>query len=590
MRLSKNIKTFLPFLEWLPELKNKKVLKADIIAWLTVSIILIPQAMAYAQLAWLPARIGLYTAFLPVMIWAIFSSSRQLSTWPVTVVSLMTATTLAPLFLDKDILWLEYIMYASILAIMMWVMQLVLWFFKFWSIFNFLSHSVIVWFVNAAALIIWITQLKKIFWVQIPETEHFYETIIALYQNIINHTHLETFIFWGSTIIILYLLKRFFPKIPSFLIVVIASIIISNIIWFENMWWKVVWEIKWWLPNFYIPKINFDIISKLFTWAIIIGILWFTEAISIAKAIWLETKKTVSTNSMLISEWLANLSSGFTNWYPVSGTFSRSAVNLKAWAKTPFASIITGIIVWIVLLFFTKYLEQLPEAVLSAIIIVAVIWLIKRWPIIKSWKIQKTDAIVSIITFLSTLFFAPHLEKWIFIWIFLSLLFYIKQSMKPRFVKLSRSKDWIFRDAKLHWLKTSRNIAVYRFYWKLFFVNIRYFEEKIMEEIKQEKDIKILIFDFELIPYLDSSAIEVLEWIIHSLKKFKIEIYFTWLRSKVLMQFKKANFTRKIWTKHIFPNVLFAIKYIQKTKEDLNIWPLIRYSPIRKKRKKILKI
>jgi len=572
------LKSYLPFLEWIPELKDKKVLRADIFAWITVAVILIPQAMAYASLAWLPPYIWLYTAFLPVMIWGLFSSSRQLSTWPVTVISLMTATALAPFALDME----QYIMYAAILAIMMWVMQLTLWFLKLWSIFNFLSHSVIVWFINAAAILIWFSQLKWIFWVDIPSWLPFYQWIIELYNAVINSTNIYVFIFWISWIFSLYILHKFFPKIPRFLIVVIISIIISYLVWFEQLWWKVIWEIPAWLPSLYIPNINLEILKQLLPAALIVWFLWFTEAISIAKSIGLETKKSVSTNQMLISEWLANLASGFSKWYPVSGTFARSAVNLKAWAVTPFASIVTWIIIWIVLLFFTPYLYHLPSAILSAIIIIAVVWLIKTEPIIKSWKIQKTDAIVSIITFFVTLIYSPHLEVWIFTWVFLSLIFHLYKSMKPRFSELSMAKDWAYRDAELHWLVTSKKVWVYRFYWKLFFVNIRYFEWKLMKYIESNPDMKVVIIDFDMINYIDSSAMEVLENIIISMKNYNIEVYFVWIHANLWKQFTATWYLEEFWKHNVFPKIKDIIEHLHKNKRRLDLKPLLKYMPIKK--------
>ena len=567
-----------PFLEWLPELKDKKVLRADIFAWITVAVILIPQAMAYASLAWLPPYIWLYTAFLPVMIWGLFSSSRQLSTWPVTIISLMTATALAPFALWME----EYIMYASILAIMMWVMQLTLWFLKLWSIFNFLSHSVIVWFINAAALLIWFSQLKWIFWVTLESTSHTYEAIPVLFNQIINNTNFYILWFWIFGIISLYLLNKFVPKIPRFLLVVIISIIISYFVWFENLWGDVVWIVPEWLPNLYIPWINFNILRQLLPAALIIWFLWFTEAISIAKSIWLETKKSVSTDQMLISEWLANIVSWFSKWYPVSGTFARSAVNLKAWAVTPFASIVTWLIIWLVLLFFTPYLYHLPSAILSAIIIVAVAWLIKVWPIKKAWKIQRTDAIVSIITFIVTLLYAPHLEIWIFTWVFLSLIFHLHKSMKPRFSELSIAKDWVYRDSELHWLQTSKKVWVYRFYGKLFFVNIWYFESKLMKYIENNKEMKVAIIDFGMINYIDSSAMEVLENLIISMKKYDIEIYFAWIHSNLWKQFKLTWYLKEFWKHNIFPKIQNIIWYLKDNRRDLDLEPLIKYKPLKK--------
>ncbi len=590
------LKAHIPFIQQIPELKNKEVLKSDIIAWITVAIILIPQAMAYSSLVWVPPTIGLYTAFLPVIIGGIFSSSRQLSTWPVTVISLMTATTLAPFFVWADFsnqqVMQNYINYVTILAILVWSVQILFWVLKLWSIFNFLSHAVVVWFINAAAIIIWLTQAKKIFWIQLPNSEHFYQTVINLFNKIFdpniwsNPVTLWTFLFWWWSILLLFLMQKFTPKLPRFLIVVILSIIFSYYIWFEKIGWSIVWNIPSWLPNLFIPDFSLEIVEKLLLWAMIVAFMWFTEAISIAKAIWLETKKTVSTNQMLFSEWMANLASGFTKGYPISGTFARSAVNLKAGAQTQFASIVAWLIVWIVLLFFTKYLYHLPNATLAAIIIAAVAGLFKIYPIKKAWKIQKSDAIISIITFIATIVFAPHLEKWIFIWVFLALAAHLYQSMAPRFAELSLYKDWVFRDASLHDLEISKNIWVYRFYWKLFFVNIWYYQEKLMKDIESQKDIKVVILDFELIPYLDSSAVEVIESIVYSLKKNGIKVYFTSLRSKILKQFKDIWFIKIIWEKNIFPSVWFAIKYLKENRKDLDLWPLIKYTPKKTKLQK----
>ncbi len=589
MKIWQFLKEHIPFIEQIPELKDPKVLKADIIAWITVAIILIPQAMAYSSLVWVPPTIWLYTAFLPVIIGWIFSSSRQLSTWPVTVISLMTATTLAPFFVWADFsnenVMNNYITYVTILAFLVGITQVLFGVFRLWSIFNFLSHSVVVGFINAAAIIIWLTQAKKIFWVELPSTEHFYQTVVELFKSIPD-THIWTFVFgWGS-LFLLFFFQKYFPKIPRFLLVVIISTIASYYLWFNKLGWSIVWDIPSGLPAFYMPEFSWKIVSELFLWAMIVAFMWFTEAISIAKAIWLETKKTVSTNQMLFSEWLANLSSAFTKWYPISGTFARSAVNLKAWAQTQFASIVAWVIVWIVLLFFTEYLYYLPNATLAAIIIAAVAGLIKIHPISKAWKIQKSDAIVSIITFIATIAFAPHLEVWIFVWVFLALASHLYQSMAPRFAELSLYKDWVYRDAELHELKTSKKVWIYRFYWKLFFVNIWYYQEKLMKDIEQEKDIKVVVLDFELIPYLDSSAIEVLESIVFSLKKNGIKVYFTSLRSKILKQFEDIWFIEQIWKNNIFPSVWFMVKYLKENRTDLDLKPLVKFSPIKEEKAK----
>lgn len=297
----KLFKSYLPFLEWISELRNPTVLRADILAWITVAVVLIPQAMAYASLAWLPPYIGLYTAFLPVIIGGIFSSSRQLSTWPVTVISLMTATALAPFAL-----WLEeYIMYAAILAIMMWVMQLTLWILKLGSIFNFLSHSVIVGFINAAAILIGFSQLKWIFWVNIDSWLPLYETIPLLLTEIVNTTNIYIFLFWISAILTLHILQKYFPKLPKFLILVLVSIIISYLIWFENLGWEVVGFIPEWLPSFYVPTISMDILKQLLPAAPLCDFCDLQKQSQLLNQLGLKLKKMfLQTKCLLVNDWL----------------------------------------------------------------------------------------------------------------------------------------------------------------------------------------------------------------------------------------------------------------------------------------------
>lgn len=575
-KILSKLKWYLPFLEWIWELKNPQTLKSDVIAWITVAIILVPQSMAYAQLVGVPAYLGLYTAFLPVMIWAIFSSSRQLSTGPVTIISLITATTLAPFFTNWNIWTPEYIMYVALLAIMIWIMQVLMWFLKMWNIFNFLSHSVILGFLNAAAIIIWFTQVKYILWIDMAKTDHFYESVPLLFETAINSTHFPTLIFWGLAFLILVSFKLFKPKFPSYLLVSIAWILISYFVWFEsNFWWKVVWEINAGFVSFYNPfateHFSWEVFKKLIPGALIIWFLGFTEAISIAKAIWIETKKTVSTNQMLLSEWFANISAGYSQGFPVSWTFSRSAVNLRAWAVTPFSSIVTGVIIWAVILFFTEYLYHLPIAILWAIIIYAVISLVKIKPVVHSWKLNKTDTVVSIITFISTIYFAPHLETWIFIGVFLSLIFHIHKSMKPRFSKLWLHPDWSYRSVRLHDLKESKNVSIYKFYWKLYFVNIWYFEEMLMKEIEETLDLKVMILDFSMIPNMDSWALEVLQSIVSSLKEVGIDIHFTSLNSIVEKQFENVWITKIITQKNIHSKIYFSIKHLKEGNKDLDL-------------------
>ena len=583
MSKSKKNNTFLhkifPFLSWVPQLKDKKVLKADILAWITVALILVPQSMAYAKLAELPLEVWLYTAFIPVMMAALFGSSRQMSTGPVTIVSLMTATALAPIAISWTA-W--YIAYASILALFIWIFYLFLWLIKWGIIVEFLSYPVITGFTNAVAIITIISQLPKIFWVIKPtDFSHYLDYIYQIFWNIISDTDLATFIIWITSIAILLALKKFAPKAPRVLILIVISIIATSSLYNNSFTAdyissvKIVEEISWWLPHFTLPFINDEVFNEWLVWnieiikhlamyAIIIALIWFTASISVAKFVWAKTKQRVWANRELIGQWIANISSWLFGWMWVAWSFSKTAVNLKAWAQTWFSSIVTGLIVGITILFLLDLLFYLPIATLSAIIIVSVCSLIKFEPIITAWKIEKHDGIVAIITFLVTLSVTPAIEIWILTWVVLSLMFYIYRSMRPRFSELWMYKDWVYRDAKRFWLKTSKHISVFRFDSSLYFANAWYFESKILEYISKKKNLEYIIIDMEWIANIDSSWVEMLTDLLDDIKDSWTKIYLSSIRVKVLQKLYKAGFIKHFWKKSIFIRIEDALNHIDK--------------------------
>jgi len=579
--LSKRLfKKFTPFLSWIWELKDTNVLKADIIAWITVALILIPQSMAYAQLAWLPAYIWLYASFLPVMIAAFFGSSRQLATWPVAIVSLMTARALEP-YATIDPEW--FFIYAALLALIVWIFQLSLWLLKLWIIVDFLSHPVVIWFTNAWALIIASSQLNKIFWVKAWEWEHQYEIVWWTIQNAISWVNITTLSIALWSIAMLFILKKISKKLPWVLITVAFFTIISYYIWYENIAWvkNIIWSIPEWLPKFSIPTLDLEIISALISTAIVISLVWFMEAISIAKWMASSSKQNLSANQELIWQWLSNISASLTWGYPVSWSFSRSAVNFSSWAKTWFSSVVTWIIVALTLLFLTPLLYHLPQATLAAVIIMAVINLIKIEPIIHAFKIQKHDWVVSVITFFATLYFAPKLEEWIIVWVILSLWLFLYRSMKPNFVELSIWKKWSLVDASLVNVKTSRDVWVYAFEWPLYFANAWYFEWKMLNFISSKKDLKVIILDFDAVQEVDATWYEALENIIDKVEKTWISILISRIRPSVYQKLKRSWFFEHYSKEKVFHIRHEAIDYaVKNIDKNLDVEPLYKYMPL----------
>ncbi len=571
---------FVPFLKWLPELKDKKVIKADIIAWITVALVLIPQSMANAQLAGLPPYVWLYASFLPVVIASFWWSSKQLSTWPTAVVALMSANALQSVAET----WTEgFILYASLLAVMVWVFQLSLWLLKLWIIVDFLSHPVVVWFTNAAAIIIWTSQLDKIFWFkatwfELWDYEHNYEKVYHIIMESFHHTDPTTFLIWVWSIALLILMKKFVPKVPPVLFTVVVFIIISKVI---NFQWEIVWFIPKGLPALKLPWFDIEIIKKLISTAVIVSIIWFVEAISIAKSMALKTKQWLSANQELVWQWLSNITSGFFGWCAISGSFARSAVNFSAWWRTALSSLVTWIIIWLTLLFLTPVLKYLPKATLAAVIMVAVAGLIKFRPIKQARNIEKTDAIVSVITFILTLIVAPELEYGIMAWIVLSLFFFIARSMRPKFVELSMYNDKTFKDAPKFGLETSKDVGVYRFWGHLYFANVWYFEWKLLKYIASKPDMKVLILWFTWVEDIDSSWIEVLESIADNIKKAWIKLYIARVSWKIMNAFKNSWFIEHLGEENIFSRKTDAIRHADNVfKGKLDLRPLVEYCPV----------
>lgn len=559
------VKRFFPFREWIGELKDPSVLRADAIAGLSVALVLVPQSMAYAQLAGLPPYYGLYASFLPVMIASLFGSSRQVHTGPVAVVSLLTAAALSPYAVGDPA---QYATYAIMLALMVGVFQLSLGLLQLGFFVDFLSHPVVVGFTNGAAIIIATSQLGKIFGVTVERMEHHYETVWATIQAALNHTHFPSLAMGLAALAIMILLKRYAPKIPGVLAAVVICTFASWLLKYEQLGGSVVGSIPKGLPGFAFPEIDATIALAMITNAIAIGLIGFTEAISVAKAIAAQTRQRLDANQGLIGQGLANITASLFQGYAVSGSFSRSAINLSAGAKTGFAAIASGLVVMITLLFFTPLLYHLPQATLAAVIILAVFNLIKFKPIKYAWKVQKHDAIVSVITFVLTLLWAPHLEKSILFGVVLSLILYMYRTMRPRIAVLSMQSDGSLGDAEANILQTCEKISILRFDGPLFFANTGYFEEKVLERIASKPELKFIIIDAEGINEIDATGEEMLHQLALRLHALGIEFLFCRTKKQVMDVFLRTGFASEPWLENFFHTEQQAINYAWNQIDD----------------------
>ncbi|MBD3167642.1 STAS domain-containing protein [bacterium] len=687
---------FFPFLAWFKGY-SVSALRADFISGLTVALVLVPQSMAYAQLADLPAYYGLYAAFLPPLIAAMWGSSYQLATGPVAVVSLMTSTALAPLATAGSE---AFIAYAILLALLVGLFQFLLGVFRLGMVVNFLSHPVVNGFTNAAAIIIATSQLSKLFGVTVDKAEHHYETIYHVILAALKHTHWPTLglaVLAFSTMIIL---KRINPRIPNVLVAVIITTVISWATGFENNrntsldaiettevlelveqynqtladvkskmeerieagamlkevekehgshsveainlnaevgalevvlerlkhrasvqrrhlreyrfarvrmpgqddWvymlpenvpegaefdgrsWKlrvsnrgvnpeditmagggaVVGVIPRGLPEISMPKLNFGIMLDLLPMAIIISLLGFMEAISIAKAMAARTGQRLDPNQELIGQGLGNMIGCLSQSYPVSGSFSRSAVNLQAGAVTGLSNAFSTLVVMLTLLFFTPMLYHLPQSVLASVIMMAVIGLVNVSGFVHAWKAQKYDGIISVITFVTTLYFAPHLDRGIMIGVLLSLALYLLRNMKPNMARLSKSQDGYFRDAGRWKLETCKHVSVLRFNNSLFFANVNYLEDEILEEVSMMPELKHVLIVGNGMNELDASGEVLLSQLVTRLRESGHDVSFSGLNEHVLDVMRRTHLYEKIGEGHFYPSVAAAVREIHK--------------------------
>ena len=550
---------FVPFLAWLGELKNPATLKADVIAGITVALVLIPQSMAYAQLAGLPAFYGLYAAFLPPIVASLFGSSRQLATGPVAVVSLLTAASLEPLAVAGTE---GFVAYAIVLAILVGLFQLALGLLRLGVIVDLLSHPVVVGFTNAGALIIATSQLGKLFGVSVERAEQHYETVYNTILAAMTQTHMPTLWIGILAILIMMAMRRYLPMWPNVLVAVVVTTLLAWYTDFHQLGGAVVGTVPQGLPELVLPHFDWGVITSLAMSAVVISLIGFMEAMAIAKAMAARTRQRLDTNQELVGQGLSNIVSGLSSGYPVSGSFSRSAVNINAGAITGFASIVTGLVVGLTLLLLTPLLFHLPQATLAAVIIMAVINLIKIEPVIHAWKAQPHDAVVSVITFALTLYLAPHLEWGILIGMILSMGLFIVRSMRPRVAELSRFSDNTMRDIQVHPLPTSPKIALMRFDGSLYFANASYFEDKVLELVACRPELRFIIVDAEGINQVDATGEEMLRNLIERLRKNGIELVFARMKKQFMDVMRRTHLIDIAGEERFFSRIQYSLDYV----------------------------
>ena len=512
-----------PFLRWLPELRKASILRGDVIAGITVAAVLIPQSMAYARLAGLPAVFGLYAAFLPPVIAGLFGSSRQLATGPVALVALISAATVGKIAPPGST---DFISYSILLALIIGLFRLTLGLLRFGMLVNLLSGPVVVGFTNAAALIIASSQLPAILGVDAPmTTERHLQMVLQTVHSSMAGVHWPSVGMATLTGVILLVLRFRFEKI------LVAVAVTTAASWFFGYQGAVVGSVPRGLPSFVMPHLDGDIASELAVGAVFITVIGLMEAMSIAKSIATKTRQQLDVNQELIGQGLSNIVGGLFQSFAVSGSFSRSAINYESGARTGFATVVCSGVVMVTLLFLTPLLYHLPQATLAVIIVVAVLSLVRLDPVLVAWRVTPKDGAIAVVTFLATLVLAPQLHFGIAIGVSLTLILYLHRSMQPHVAYLSRHPDGPLVDAEANDLALDKYIALIRFDGRLYFGDSSYFESKVLEAVTRLPELQFIVIDAGGINQIDATGERTLRDTVTNLRSVGIDIYFT--RAKI---------------------------------------------------------
>ena len=542
------MKKIFPILNWILKYKPE-YFKDDLLAGITVAILLIPQGMAYALIAGLPPVYGLYAALTPQIVYTIMGTSRQLAVGPVAMDSLLVAAGLGALSIVGTA---DYIQMAILLSLMVGIIHLILGIFKMGFFVSFLSKPVISGFTSGAALIISLSQVKYLTGIPIAQNNKLQDFIFFILKSEIP-IHVTTLILGLSCIFFLLFIKKLNKKIPSALVVV----------FFSTLWVyyydknlegvAIIGEIPQGLPSIKFPKLDWLVIKNLFPIALTISIVAFTEAISISKGLAEKNKLyNLNPNQELLALGSANIFGSFFQSYPTTGGFSRTAVNSQAKAKTGVASLICALLIALTLSFFTDLFFYVPKTVLAAIIISAVLRLIDIKYAIRLYKSRKDEFAVLVLTFILTLFVG--IIQGIFFGIILSLLLLVYRASKPHFAFLGRIGNTNYFqniDRFPNEVVVREDLIILKFDAQLFFGNIDFFKKLVFNSIeKKPSKVKGFIINARAINYIDSTASEELIIIIKKLQKKGIRVMVVGaidpsrdiiINSKLIKVIKKQN-------------------------------------------------
>jgi SulP family sulfate permease len=549
------LKRYLPILEWGSQY-NRTTLISDLIVGVIVTMMLIPQSLAYAQLAGLPPEVGLYASIAPLILYAIFGTSRTLAVGPVAVASLMTAAAVSQVAKQGTP---EYLGAAIALAIISGLLLIVMGILKLGFLANFLSHPVVAGFITASGIQIAAGQLSPLLGIH-SEGETLKDIVISLSQNIMS-INIYTAIIGIGSVVFLFLIKS---SLKNFLLRIglnqrisdllakagpVAALIITTVIvggfGLDNSGVKIVGEVPKGLPSVALPPMDLNLWVKLIVPALLISIVGYVESISVALTFAAKKRQRVDPDQELIALGASNLGAGISGGFPVTGGLSRTVVNYDAGAETPAAGIFTAVGIGLTTLFLTPLLFFLPKATLGAVIIVAVISLVDVKALKHTFNYSKADFAAMLTTIIVT--WLAGIEAGLVLGVALSISLHLYSSSRPHIAIVGQIPGTAhFRNVKRHDVVTYSEILSLRVDESLYFPNARFIEDRINAEVAANSEIKHVILECPAVNAIDISALESLEAINERLKDGGITFHLSEVKGPIMDRLKKSHFLEEL--------------------------------------------
>jgi len=490
---------------WLIRYK-KADLPSDVLAGLTVAVMLVPQGMAYAMLAGLSPVVGLYASVLPLIAYALLGSSRQLAVGPVAMISLLVFASCSSLATPGSS---EYVSIVLLLTLMVGVFQLAAGLIRLGFLINFFSHAVISGFTSAAAIIIGLSQMKHLLGISLGSEQ----SVFVLVGDIMRHagkTNIPTLMVGLVCLAVLYFFRQRYPHFPCAMLLVVVGTL-AAFFGLTEFGLKTVGHVPRGLPPFSLPQFRLELARTLFPGALVIVFVGFMESISVAKYIAAKSGYKVDPDRELVGLGASNLVGAFFSGYPVTGGLSRTAVNHQAGARTQLAAVITAITILLVLVALTPLFYYLPNAVLGAIIVAAASGLVDYKEAIHLFKLKKADGWMFLVTFVCTL--TIGLDQGLLIGMVFSLILFIWKSAYPHTAELGYlENEGVFRNLKRYpQVKIYPGILIRRVDASLYFANMKFLEDQIAKDLAERPQIKEIIMDLSGVNDIDAVSIDSLE-------------------------------------------------------------------------------